>query len=218
VAGSLISVSPKLALLSLSALLLLAVTSPAVAADAVPPTATPASEGHSQTAEPRVRLLVQSGLSSYDNSSWLGGTFSVGGRVAGAVWFVAGAGVETRPESQATTSAGHFTVPATFGFRRVAALPQGIELRGGGDFVLMLEEGLNPGSTERVLRPRPGGLLEMGLAVPLAARVALDLAVSLGAVVREQPSNVDDLPPLIGPEPRFQLRLGVRFDIAAKTR
>jgi hypothetical protein len=58
----------------------------------------------------------------------------------------------------------------------------------------------------------------MGLAVPLAARVALDLAVSLGAVVREQPSNVDDLPPLIGPEPRFQLRLGVRFDIAAKTR
>jgi hypothetical protein len=213
VAGPLISVSSKLALLSLSALLLLAVTSPAVASDAVPP-----SESQSRTAAPRVRLLVQSGLSSYDNSSWLGGTFSVGGRVAGAVWFVAGAGVETRPESQVTTSAGRVTVPATFGFRRVAELPQGIELRGGGDFVLMLEEGLSPDSTERVLRPRPGGLLEMGLAVPLAARVALDLAVSLGAVVREQPSKVDDLPPLIGPEPRFQLRLGVRFGIPAKNR
>ena len=212
------STAPKLARLSLSAFLFWAIASPTHASEAPAPGTGSASEVEAPTSEPLLRILVQSGLSSYDNSSWLGGTFSVGGRVAGAVWFVAGAGVETRPESQVTTSAGRVAVPATFGFRRVAALPQGIELRGGGDFVLMLEEGLSPDSAERVLRPRPGGLLEMGLAVPLAARVALDLAVSLGAVVREQPSKVDDLPPLIGPEPRFQLRLGVRFGIPAKNR
>jgi hypothetical protein len=208
--------SPKLALFSLSGWLFFLIVSPAAAAEVGAPVPASTSEASSPHSEPLIRLLFQSGLSSYDNSSWLGGTFSVGGRIAGAVWFVASAGVETRPQSQATTSASHLTVPATFGFRRVAVLPQGIEIRGGGDFVLMLEEGLSPDAVERTLRPRPGGLLEIGLAVPLAKRIALDLAVSLGAVLREQPSKVEELSPLVGPDPRFQLRFGLRFGIAPK--
>lgn len=175
-----------------------------------------ASESGAGQRQPAVRLLGQASLSAYDGSSWLGGGLLIEGRVAGAVWFIGGAGVETRPKAQSTTSAGHLAVPTQFGFRRVAFLPGKLELRGGGDFLLILEEGLDEGATERTLTARPGGLLEMGLTVPLGQRLALDLAVSMGAVIRQQPSEVEGLPPLIGPAPRFQLRIGLRFNVDPK--
>ena len=167
-------------------------------------------------AEPSVRLLGQVSLSAYDGSSWLGGALLFEGRVAGAVWFVGGAGLQSRPPSQSTTSAGHLAVPAQFGFRRVAALPGHLELRGGGDFLLILEAAQQGSEEERKIAARPGGLLEMGLTVPLARTLDLDLAVSLGAVIREQPSEVLGLPPLVGPAPRFQLSVGLRWGLAPK--
>lgn len=175
-----------------------------------------ATESAPDPKEPTVRLLGQASLSAYDGSSWLGGGLFIEGRVAGAVWFIGGASVETRPKEQSTTSAGHLAVPTQVGFRRVALLPGKLALRGGGDFLLILEEALDEGATERTLTARPGGLLEMGLTLPLGQHLALDLAVSMGAVLRQQPSEVAGLPPLIGPAPRFQLRLGLRFNVAAK--
>jgi hypothetical protein len=56
----------------------------------------------------------------------------------------------------------------------------------------------------------------MGLTLPLGQRLALDLAVSIGAVIRQQPSEVTGLPPITGPAPRFQLRLGLRFNVDPK--
>ena len=163
---------------------------------------------------PALRILGLASLSSYDGSSWLGGTLVFEGRVDGAVWFVGTVSAETRPEIQSTSSAGRFALPTQFGFRRVARLPGGIELRGGGDFLLILENAMPEGEEERVLAPRPGGLLELGLTLPLAGRVGLDLALGMGAVIREQPSEVAGLPPLVGPDPRFQLRMGLRIHLS----
>jgi hypothetical protein len=162
---------------------------------------------------PAVRLLAQASLTAYDESSWLGAGLAIEGRVAGAVWFIGGASFETRPEVQATTSAGRFTVPLQLGFRRVAFLPGRLELRGGGDFLLVFEAALPAGEEERVLAPRPGGLLEIGLTLPLGRRLNFDLALRMGAVFREHPSEIPGLPPLSGPDPRFQLRMGLRLNL-----
>ncbi len=175
-----------------------------------------ATDPSPSAAQPSVRLMGQVSLSAYDGSSWLGGRLLVEGRIAGAVWFAAGAGLQSRPASQSTTSAGHLAVPAQFGFRRVAALPGHLELRGGGDFLLILEAAQDGAEEERKIAARPGGLLEMGLTVPLARTLDLDLAVSLGAVIRDTPSEVLGLPPLVGPAPRFQLSVGLRWGLAPK--
>ena len=167
----------------------------------------------SEAKVPAVRLLAQASLSAYDESSWLGGGLAVEGRVAGAVWFIGGASVETRPDVQVSTSAGRFTVPVQLGFRRVAFLPGRLELRGGGDFLLVFEAALPAGEEERVLAPRPGGVLELGLTLPLGTRLDFDLALRMGAVIREHPSEIPGLPPLTGPDPRFQLRMGLRLNL-----
>lgn len=194
----------------------------AIAAGESPGSAIAAGRSHAPDPgfEPSVRLLGQVSLSAYDGSSWIGGGLLFEGRVAGAVWFSSGAGLQSRPKSQNTTSAGHLTVPAQFGFRRVANLPGDLELRGGGDFLLIfeaaLETALEEPEAERKIAVRPGGLLEMGLTLPLARTLDLELSVSLGAVIREQPSEVLGLPPLVGPALRFQLSVGLRWDLAPK--
>lgn len=161
----------------------------------------------------RLRLLGQASLSSYDLSSWLGGGVFVQGLIHGPVWFSAGGGLETRPEEQATTSAGRLAVPLQVGFRFAAQLPGGLEVRGGSDLLVVLESVEQASGESRTLTPRPGGLLETGLSVPLGGPVAFDISVSIGAVRREPSSELPGLPALPGPDPRFQLRLGVRFEL-----
>ena len=175
----------------------------------------PAVPGLTQAAtEPAVlRISTQAALTSYDSSSWLGASLALEGRIAGAVWFRGAVGFDRRNLEAVTTSADQNAVPMQFGFRRVGRLPDGIELRGGGDFLLVLEEALPYGEPQRILTARPGGLLEIGMTLPLGERAALDLDVGLGAALREPPVDNLELPPLLGPTPRFQLRLGIRLDL-----
>lgn len=162
---------------------------------------------------PGLRISTQAALTSYDSSSWLGASIALEGRIAGAVWFRGAFGFDRRNSEAVTTSAERNAMPMQFGFRRIGRLPDGIELRGGGDFLLVLEEALPYGEQERVLAARPGGLLEIGMTLPLGARAAFELDVGLGAALRELPVEDVELPPLIGPTPRFQLRLGLRVDL-----
>jgi len=53
--------------------------------------------------------------------------------------------------------------------------------------------------------------------MPLGGPLALDLAMSAGAVHRERPGEVQGLPAVLGPDPRFSLSIGLVVDLGPRT-
>ncbi|MEE2828254.1 MAG: hypothetical protein VX498_03620 [Myxococcota bacterium] len=159
----------------------------------------------------RLRLTSWTTLSLYDGGSWLGGGVRLQGNIYGPVWLSGGIGLDTRAATGTSSTGSTRAIPTHLGVRFEAELTQGIRIRGGGDLLLILDP--PPEDADENLQVVPGGQLSLGLSLPLGGPFAIVVEAAAGAIHSESPSPLDGLPPGMGPEPRFQLSVGLDLDL-----